>query len=337
MDAGAGYPHHGVGRMSQAGLPNNEIYPWLDSQWSFFLRRLDSDRLAHALLIEGPAGTGKTALAEAMLARLLCREPGDFACGECRSCKLLAGAAHPDFFDLQPEEGSEVIKVDQVRAMIGKLDLTTSISARKVAFIHPAEKMNGAAANALLKSLEEPTGNAVLILVSDDPGRLPVTIRSRCQSMTVNQPDTGIVHDWLLNCTGQSSQRVSEALEAAGGSPLRAAGYLQSDGLDAFDNVRAGLAFVLGKPAAVSQVSSKLGALDPVDLWRWLSICTGEVIKSVLVGRRLDWMPARPGLRADTLLDLQRQADRNRQLAATQVREDLLLQVWLINWAQQLH
>ncbi len=74
-----------------------------------------------------------------MVARLLCREDHDRACGHCRSCQLLAGAAHPDYFDLQPEEGSEVIKVDQVRALIGRLDLTTSISERKVAYIHPAE------------------------------------------------------------------------------------------------------------------------------------------------------------------------------------------------------
>jgi len=322
--------------MNQAVIASNEIYPWLDSHWSFFLRRLEADKLAHALLIEGPAGTGKTALATAMVARLLCREPTDFACGACRSCTLLAGLAHPDYFELQPEDGSEVIKVDQVRALIGKLDLTTSISARKLAYIHPAETMNAAAANALLKSLEEPAGNAVLILVSNDAGRLPVTIRSRCQSMTINQPDAGIVRDWLAKRSGQSGRPIVEALQAAGGSPLRAAAYLDSPVLDAFSRVKASLASLLGKPAAVSQVSHDLGALDPLDLWRWLSICTAEVIKSILVGQPLDWLPANPQLRADALLDLQRQADKNRQLAATQVRGDLLLQVWLINWAEQV-
>lgn len=322
--------------MSQASLADGGIYPWLTSHWAFFARRLESGKLAHALLIEGPAGTGKTALATAMVALLLCREPREFACGECRSCKLLAGAAHPDFFDLQPEEGSEVIKVDQVRAMICKLDLTTSISMRKLAYIHPAEKMNSAAANALLKSLEEPAGDAVLILVSDDPGRLPVTIRSRCQSITINQPDAGMVHDWLLQLTGQSSQRVTQALQAAGGSPLRAVQYMESPELDAFSRVRAGLSGLLGKPAAVSRLSNEWSALDAVELWRWLSICTGEVIKSTLVGQPLDWLPVNPGLRATVLLGLQKQADKNRQLASTQVRGDLLLQDWLINWAEQV-
>jgi len=322
--------------VNQALRAEAVIYPWLESHWSFFLRRLESGKLAHALLIEGPAGTGKTALATAMVALLLCREPRDVACGQCRSCKLLAGSAHPDYFELQPEEGSEVIKVDQVRTMIGKLDLTTSISMRKLAYIHPAEKMNSAAANALLKSLEEPSGDAVLILVSDDPGRLPVTIRSRCQSVTVNQPDAGLVRDWLLTRSGQSPQRVTQALQAAGGSPLRAEHYLASPELDTFSRVRSGLSGLLGKPAAVSPLSNEWSTLDAVELWRWLSICTGEVIKSLLVDQPLDWLPANPGLRASALLNLQKQADKNRQLASTQVRGDLLLQVWLINWAQQV-
>ncbi len=322
--------------MTEPGLTSSGIYPWLNDHWSFFLQRLERDRLAHAILIQGPAGTGKTALARLMTARLLCREPLDFACGQCRSCRLLAGAAHPDYFDLQPEEDSEVIKVDQVRVMTGKLDLTTSISERKVAYIHPAETMNAAAANALLKSLEEPVGNTVLILVSDNPGGLPVTIRSRCQAITINQPDPGIVQDWLVKSSAQPAGRVREALQAAGGSPLRAAHYLASPELDAFSRVKAGLSSLLGRPADVSQLSSELIALNQVELWRWLSICTGEAIKSILLGLPLNWLPADAGLRGVALLELQRQADKNRQLAATSVRGDLLLQVWLINWAEQV-
>ncbi|MGA9573412.1 MAG: hypothetical protein WBS20_05635, partial [Lysobacterales bacterium] len=110
--------------MSDSEPSGAEIYPWLKDHWANFLQRLERDKLAHALMVEGPAGTGKGSLANVMVARLLCREPGDFACGHCRSCQLLKGTAHPDFFELQPEEDSEVIKVDQVRSLIGKLNLT---------------------------------------------------------------------------------------------------------------------------------------------------------------------------------------------------------------------
>ena len=300
------------------------------------MQRLEADKLAQALMIEGPSGVGKTDLARAMVAKLLCRGNQPGACGECRSCQLYAGSAHPDYFDLQPEEDSKVIKVDQVRALIGKLDLTTSISERKVAYIHPADVMNAAAANALLKSLEEPAGDTVMILVSDNPGRLPVTIRSRCQSISVNQPDAHLVIDWLEEVSGAAPEHVRAAFQAAGGSPLRAAHYLSSPEKDAYAQVRAGLATLLERPGSVSQTSSRLNELDPVELWRWLSICTGEVIKSNMMGQSLDWMSANPKLRSKRLLELQRQADINGRMASTQVRGDLLLQEWLINWAEQV-
>lgn len=312
-----------------------EKLPWLDDHWAFFKQRLAADRLAHALMIEGPAGSGKMALGRAMVARLLCSEDEARACDNCRSCQLLAGGAHPDHFDLQPEEDSKVIKVEQVRSLIGKLDLTTSISMRKVAFIHPAECMNRSAANALLKSLEEPAGESVLILVSDQPGRLPATIRSRCQSITINQPDGSVVQSWLENMSGKPPAEVASALQAAGGSPLRAAQYLDSPEMDAYSQVRDGLALLLNRPGSVSMVSSKLNDMNPVDLWRWVSMCTGEVIRSTMAGLPLNWLPEKLNLRDKTLLQLQQQADINRQLSATPVRGDLLLQSWLIRWAEQ--
>jgi len=323
--------------MSDTQIPASvENYPWLNRHWSFFMQRLEQDRLAHAVLIEGPAACGKMALADAMVARLLCREDQPRACGSCRSCQLIVGGAHPDYFELQPEEDSEVIKVDQVRHLIGKLDLTTSISERKVAYIHPAENMNAASANALLKSLEEPAGNTVLILVSNNPGRLPVTIRSRCQAISVTQPDKQLVQEWLENTTGKDRDEISAALQAAGGSPLRAAYYLDSPELDAYEQVRQGLATLLGRPGAVSLISSQLNVLNPADLWRWLSMCTGDVIKSIMAGLPLNWLPANVKLHDKALLQLQRQADINRQLSTTSVRGDLLLQDWLIRWAEQI-
>ncbi len=313
-----------------------EILPWLGKHWSFFIQRLEAGRLAHALMIEGPAGCGKMSLASAMVAQLLCCEDGPLACGQCRSCKLRAGGAHPDYFELQPEEGSEVIKVDQVRSLIAKLQLTTSASTRKVAYLHPAESMNGAAANALLKSLEEPAGDTVLILVSNNPSRLPITIRSRCQTISVAQPESQLVLDWMVKTSGKPEAKIVAALQAAGGSPLRTLHYLESSELDAYPQVKQGLSTLLLHPASVSLISSQLNELNPVDLWRWLSMCTVEVIKSMMAGTALSWLPSNVELRDKTLLQLQRQADINRAMSATPVRGDLLLQDWLIRWAEQI-
>ena len=320
--------------MNEVKLSDADSYPWLEAHWSFFMQRLDNENLAHALLIEGPECIGKAALARAMVCRLLCLENQPVACGHCRSCGLLVGAAHPDYFDLQPEEDSEMIKVDQVRALIGKLNLTTSISKRKVAYIHPAEAMNIAAANALLKSLEEPAGDTVLILVSDKPGRLPITIRSRCQSICISQPDPQTVMNWLGKHSENTTDQLEAALQAAGNSPLLAKHYLDSPDLKAFGQVRAGLAKLLESPASVSLVCSEMSTMNPVELWRWLSNCTGEVIKSVMLGQSLGWMPKNINLSGKSLLELQKKADVNRQLSSTPVRADLLLQDWLIRWAE---
>lgn len=328
---------------SQAARDTNGIYPWLDAQWAFFERCLQMDRLAHAQIIEGPSGCGKTALAHAMVAKLLCRADERYACGECRSCTLLAGGAHPEHinitFETDPKTGKlrTVITVDQVRRMIEQLQLTTSISKRKVTCIAPADRMHPSAVNALLKSLEEPAGqDTVLILVTDSPGRLPVTIRSRCQLISVQQPTREQAGQWLAKLTGKQETEVGAAIDAAGGSPLRAAAFLASPELDAYQQVRECLAGLLLRPGSVSAAAAQLAELDPGNAWRWLSTLTGDAAKAVMQGVSPDWIPADIQLDGKSLLQLQQQADINRRLANTVVRNDLTLQTWLIRWVEQV-
>ncbi len=328
---------------SRSATVETTLYPWLDTQWAFFERCLEMDRLAHAQIIEGPAGCGKTALARAMVSKLLCRADERYACGECRSCQLLTGGAHPELiditFEIDPKTGllRSVITVDQVRRMIEQLQLTTSISARKVTCINPADRMHPSAVNALLKSLEEPAGaDTVLILVTDSPGRLPVTIRSRCQVISVNQPDRALASKWLTETTGKNTAETNAAIDAAGGSPLRAAMFIESPELDAYTQVRESLADLLLRPGSASITAARLEKLDQANTWRWLSALTGDVIKATMRGAPPDWIPANIQLDSKSLLQLQKQADINRQFATTTVRSDLLLQAWLISWAEQV-
>lgn len=313
---------------------DQHVYPWLREHWLFFQKRLRSDRLAHAILIKGPEGVGKLSLANAMAHSLLCRRDFEYACGECRSCQLLPGGAHPEYFQVQLLEKKKEILVEQVRELTGKLDLTTSISARKVACIYPAELMTRGAVNALLKSLEEPAGDTVLILVSDNPGSLPATIRSRCQSINVSLPEKAQALEWLSKTAGQSPQQVQPALEAAGGSPLLALRYLDSHLGEAFVQVRRDLSELLGRPASVSGYTASLGEWEPAELWRWLSMHTADMIKSGMKNHTLEGLPANIHLKEKNLLQLQLEADRNRQLTKTTVRQDLMLQEWLIKWAE---
>ena len=155
-----------------------EVYPWQENLWQQLAGRAQH---AHAYLLHGPAGIGKRALAERLMARLLCLSPSGLdACGNCKSCHLLAAGTHPDNFVLEPEEADKPIKVDQVRELVEFVVQTAQLGGRKVVLLEPAEAMNLNAANALLKSLEEPSGNTVLLLISHQPSRLLPTIKSRC-------------------------------------------------------------------------------------------------------------------------------------------------------------
>ncbi|MCI3909008.1 DNA polymerase III subunit delta' [Pseudomonas viridiflava] len=206
-----------------------EAYPWQQALWQQMAGRAQH---AHAYLLHGPAGIGKRALAERLMASLLCqRLDGLNACGTCKSCLLLAAGSHPDNYVLEPEEADKPIKVDQVRDLVSFVVQTSQMGGRKVVLIEPVEAMNINAANALLKSLEEPSGNTVLLLVSHQPSRLLPTVKSRCVQQACPLPDEQTSLAWLSNALPDSSEQERlELLTLAAGSPL-AAVTLQAQGV----------------------------------------------------------------------------------------------------------
>ena len=206
-----------------------EAYPWQESLWQQMAGR---EQHAHAYLLHGPIGIGKRALAERLMHRLLCQRPlGLDACGECKSCLLLAAGSHPDNYVLEPEEADKAIKVDQVRDLVSFVVQTAQMGGRKVVLIEPVESMNINAANALLKSLEEPSGNTVLLLVTHQPSRLLPTVKSRCVQQACPLPSETMSLAWLADALpGSSEDERVELLSLAAGSPL-AAVKLQGQGI----------------------------------------------------------------------------------------------------------
>ncbi|EJN36997.1 DNA polymerase III, delta'' subunit [Pseudomonas sp. GM84] len=206
-----------------------EAYPWQQALWQQLAGRAQH---AHAYLLHGPQGIGKRALAERLMARLLCQHPqGLDACGQCKACLLLKAGSHPDNFVLEPEEADKPIKVDQVRELVSFIVQTAQLGGRKVVLIEPVEAMNINASNALLKSLEEPSGDTVLLLVSHQPSRLLPTIKSRCQQVTCPQPSLAQSQAWLTTALPDSDEvERDELLTLAAGSPLMAVS-LQAQGV----------------------------------------------------------------------------------------------------------
>ena len=209
-------------------LPWLPLLPWQRAGVGALLRRRDA--FPHALLIHGPRGIGKLALALNLAQGLLCESPDDegLACGTCSGCRYAAAGAHPDLLRLEllvyDDDGLqlkavETIAIDRVRGLIDFVQLSSHRQRAKVAVIAPAERMNAAAANALLKTLEEPPPATFLLLVTAQPGRLPATVRSRCRPFPAPQPSPAEALAWLAT---RGIADAPLALAQAGGAPLAA-------------------------------------------------------------------------------------------------------------------
>lgn len=219
-------------------------FPWLDQPWRELTRRRQA--LPHALLLSGQSGLGKTVLARTFAQALLCEsaQTDGLPCGECLACRWFEQGSHPDFRLIEPEalaeaaaeegEGrpkagaapSRQIKIDQVRELQAFLAIGTHRGGARVVLLRPAEAMNAATANALLKGLEEPPPGTVFLLVSSAPDRLLPTVRSRCQRIAISPAAVEDAVPWLK---AQGLKDPESALRYAGNAPLAALEDAQGD------------------------------------------------------------------------------------------------------------
>ncbi len=197
-------------------------YPWLQELWEQLQKQRISQQLPHAILFVGPEGLGKFELCQAFSNSLLCKSPSATGqpCGQCSGCNLLRAGTHPDFLVIEPEEEGKAIKIDAIREFISHESITAHAGGYKPVLIRPAEAMNQAAANSLLKTLEEPVSGTIMMLISANPSRLPATIRSRCHIITVPVPALDIASQWLQTIIPDSDAK--SMLQSVAGSPLKA-------------------------------------------------------------------------------------------------------------------
>lgn len=210
----------------------NENLPWQQNQWQQFTERLALGRLPHALLLTGKNGLGKRLFAERLSQTLLCSATSaknQGPCGQCRHCELFAIGHHPDYILVEPEDDKKPIRIDQIRALSEFLERTSQAGGYKIALLTPAEKMNINAANSLLKTLEEPPGSSLLLLLSASPNRLPATIRSRCQQIAFYPPDEATGKAWLNTRITAENNDSGLLFRLAGGAPLQALQFDTND------------------------------------------------------------------------------------------------------------
>ncbi|CAD5377500.1 DNA polymerase III subunit delta' [Pseudomonas sp. OF001] len=319
-----------------------EAYPWQQALWQQLARR---QQHAHAYLLHGPAGIGKRALAERLAALLLCAAPtAEGACGGCKACLLLRAGTHPDFFDLQPEEPDKPIKVDQVRELVDFVAQTAQLGGRKLVLLEPAEAMNLNAANALLKSLEEPSGDTVLLLVSHQPSRLLPTIRSRCLQQACPLPTPVLAGAWLAAQLPELEPALHRRLLAlATGSPLRAL-QLHRDGvLDQRALVEEGIRKLLKQQAAPSELAEAWKHIPLALLLDWFCAWLLQVLRCQLAGAEgeaeepmdkvVRWLAGRTPPNAVLALQDWLLAERQKVLGKANLNRALLLEALLVRWA----
>ncbi len=254
-------------------LLTTRLCPWLIEGFQHIEVSRRADRLAHAWLLAGPIGIGKLNLAMVLAARLLDpeqhQEPLALTSEEASRLWSFSPSAvnhHPDLHWIVPAEDRHSISIDQVRAAGEQLALKSLHGGAKVVVIAPAEVMTTAAANALLKTLEEPTADTFLLLVSHQPGRLPATIRSRCQTLRVRRPDPDVALRWL----GSGPQETA-ALEFAGGSPLLALELIKDRKNQLISNIRQTLTALSKGKADPLTVAGTWASQDPALALTWLA------------------------------------------------------------------
>ncbi|MGS2716550.1 DNA polymerase III subunit delta' [Eionea flava] len=202
-------------------------YPWQQQAWIRIQQQIAQDKTPHALLLSGQQGVGKWHFAQSLADSLLCVTPqAELACGHCKSCQLIKAGTHPDKKVFAPDEKGKAIKIDQIRSLSNFIANTAQQGGRKVVLLGPVEQLNINSANALLKSLEEPAGDTVLILVSNVLNSVMATIRSRCQLLALPCPDREEALSWL---EGLQVDDASTLLALSGGAPLTAKEMVDGD------------------------------------------------------------------------------------------------------------
>ena len=340
------------------------LYPWQSGDWQRWQQM--HERLPHAVLFHGPEGIGKVAFAEQAARSLLCESPAidGQACGACASCGWFAQYSHPDFRRVRPEaldaedeeaapEADEAstkkatasktpsrdIRIEQVRSLATFMNVSTHRAGRRVVMLYPAEALNSASANALLKTLEEPPPDTVFLLVTHRLDRLLPTIRSRCRLFPLHMPSANAAQGWL---EGQGVKDAARWLAEQGGAPLAALTAAEGEFAEAQEEWLGHLA--KPDPAAALSVADRLQkvALSQLVAWhqRWLY----DLLSIKLAGRLRYYPHHRKSLEAlaarlstDSLQQALRDANSRRAVSEHPLSARLFIEDMLLDYASLLH
>ncbi|WP_456417442.1 DNA polymerase III subunit delta' [Thiolapillus sp.] len=317
------------------------ILPWHLDTWHCLQQSLQQGRLPHALLLAGPQGVGKAGFARQLAASLLCERPQatGLACGTCRQCLLLAAGNHPDLRLLLPEEGKTQIGIDAVRELVAGNTLSVGGDAYRVFIIDPAEGMSQAAANALLKTLEEPIEGTLIILLCAQVDRLPVTIRSRCQCLRFALPPEQDAIAWMEGNIQAPPEHALQLLRLANGAPLRIPALIESGELERHNRLlKDFVAIVAGQISAVSASEAWLKDCELPSLLRYVNTWLTALVRQKMTHCAEDAFPLLQSLpeRLDLklLYQLLDKLHEIQRMSSNNLNPQLALESVLLEWGR---
>jgi DNA polymerase-3 subunit delta' len=255
------------------------IYSWQENGYQRLLQAKQQQRLPHGLLLTAKEGSGLAEFCRSWSQYMLCTSTGDSPCHQCKSCQLFESESHPDFYWIGLLEDKKQITIDQIRHLSMQLQETPSLSGWRVAVIYQAERLNVSAFNALLKTLEEPGADTLLILAANDRSSIPPTIISRCQHLSLDPARHAKLLDWLsIECPQSPAESLELALKLAHGAPLAAARLIKEGELAFFEEVADLLTGVLEQRALPTSIA-EYDKVAPEMLLSWWEFLVSAMIR----------------------------------------------------------
>ena len=255
--------------------------PYLPWQVSLLARALDlkaRGRLPQAVIIDNDSRQDSSGFVHYLASLLLCDQPRELSpCGTCDACRMMQAGTYADYalvtleIDEKTKKISKNIKIEQIRKLIHEVSLTHQYARLKIAAIYPAEHLSRGGANAFLKTLEEPAPGVLLMLVTHNRGRIPITLRSRCQTWRLGLPSRTEAHDWLQQ-QQMTAEDADTYLDYAAGDPMLALDLQQRDYASLVADFKQRLGNFLRGSLAASSLCQHLKSFEPALLRRLIDM-----------------------------------------------------------------